>query len=68
MNDLRILILLPFLILLAACSSTPGERVALLPGDKAPDFTLKTLDGSREVNLASYRGTRPVVLIFGSYT
>jgi peroxiredoxin len=42
--------------------------MALLPGDKAPDFTLETLDGRRKVNLASYQGNRPVVLIFGSYT
>lgn len=37
-------------------------------GDVAPDFKLKTLDGSREVQLSSFRGKRPVVLVFGSYT
>jgi hypothetical protein len=37
-------------------------------GDVAPDFTLKTADGKGEVALASFRGKRPVVLIFGSYT
>ena len=37
-------------------------------GDMAPDFHLKTLDHSREVNLAGFRGKQPVVLIFGSYT
>lgn len=37
-------------------------------GDKAPLFTLKTLDRSRQVKLASFRGKRPVVLFFGSYT
>ena len=40
----------------------------LLPGDAAPDFTLKTLDGSTPVRLSSFRDKSPVVLIFGSYT
>jgi hypothetical protein len=40
----------------------------LHPGDMAPDFHLKTRDGKSEVSLSSFRGTRPVVLIFGSYT
>lgn len=37
-------------------------------GDVAPLFKLKTLDGKREVELASLRGKRPVLLLFGSYT
>ena len=37
-------------------------------GDTAPDFTLKTLDGKDSVQLASFRGKKPVALIFGSYT
>ena len=37
-------------------------------GELAPDFTLKTLDGAEEVTLSSYKGQRPVALIFGSYT
>jgi hypothetical protein len=40
----------------------------LKPGDPAPDFTLKTVDHSREVKLSSFRGQKPVVLVFGSYT
>jgi peroxiredoxin len=40
----------------------------LEPGDMAPDFRLKTRDGTSEVQLSSFRGSRPVVLIFGSYT
>jgi hypothetical protein len=40
----------------------------LHPGDAAPDFTLPTLDKSAQVELASFRGQKPVVLIFGSYT
>ena len=38
------------------------------PGQSAPDFALKTLDGGSLVKLSSFRGERPVVLVFGSYT
>ena len=37
-------------------------------GDPAPDFRLKTYDKSSWLQLSSFRGDRPVVLIFGSYT
>lgn len=37
-------------------------------GDPAPDFTLPLLDHSGSITLSSYRGAKPVVLIFGSYT
>jgi len=37
-------------------------------GSPAPDFELKTIDGKKTVRLSSFRGTRPVALIFGSYT
>ena len=37
-------------------------------GDMAPDFRLKTKDGTGEVQLSSFRGKEPVVLFFGSYT
>lgn len=37
-------------------------------GDMAPDFTLETTDQSGTVQLASFRGQKPVVLVFGSYT
>ncbi len=37
-------------------------------GAPAPDFTLPPLAGGPAVHLASFRGQRPVVLIFGSYT
>lgn len=40
----------------------------LTAGEAAPDFTLKTVDGSAQVRLSSFRGAKPVVLIFGSYT
>ncbi len=37
-------------------------------GDESPNFKLKTKDFTREVELSSFRGKRPVVLIFGSYS
>jgi hypothetical protein len=37
-------------------------------GDPAPDFRLKTYEKSSWVRLSDFRGDRPVVLIFGSYT
>jgi hypothetical protein len=37
-------------------------------GQMAPDFELKTADGKQTVRLSSFRGQRPVVLIFGSHT
>jgi len=40
----------------------------LAVGDKAPDFTLPTIDQSRIVRLSEQWRERPVVLIFGSYT
>lgn len=45
-------------------SRPPGPKA----GETAPVFTLKTLDREREVDLASFRGDRPVLLMFGSYT
>jgi hypothetical protein len=41
---------------------------ALHVGDAAPDFTLPRVDHSGSVRLSSFRGRRPVVLVFGSYT
>jgi hypothetical protein len=37
-------------------------------GDMAPDFALRTYDGKRMVRLADFRGKKPVVLVFGSFT
>jgi len=47
------------------CEARAGE---LAPGDPAPDFELPTLDRSGTVRLSAFRGDRPVVLVFGSYT
>jgi hypothetical protein len=46
--------------------SARGGRLAA--GDMAPDFRLPTLDHKATVQLSSFRGSQPVVLIFGSYT
>jgi Ca2+-binding EF-hand superfamily protein len=47
-----------------------GERYDdnLKIGDPAPDFKLSDSSGKRMVTLSSFRGKKPVVLIFGSYT
>jgi hypothetical protein len=37
-------------------------------GQEAPDFTLHTEDGSQTYSLSQWRGKKPVVLIFGSFT
>ena len=44
------------------------EEGALKVGDEAPTFKLKSLDGESETDLAEFKGEKPVVLIFGSYT
>jgi Ca2+-binding EF-hand superfamily protein len=36
--------------------------------EKAPEFALRTQDGDREYRLSQFRGKKPVVLIFGSFT
>lgn len=40
----------------------------LKTGDAAPDFDLQTLDRKSRVRLSSFRGKKPVMLVFGSYT
>jgi len=67
----------------AAIAKLPGPAFLLFPfetlwfrarvgevnvGEPAPDFRLQTLDKTAEVSLSSFRGSKPVVLIFGSYT
>jgi hypothetical protein len=37
-------------------------------GDAAPDFDLRTHDKRGRVRLSAFRGEKPVVLVFGSYT
>lgn len=52
-----------------------GRRGAMTGGDGAPKvgqlaplFKLKSLDGKKETDLASFRAKKPVILFFGSYT
>lgn len=46
-----------------------GGQPSLLPaGSVAPDFTLPRSGSPGRIRLASFAGTKPVVLIFGSYT
>lgn len=56
--------------LLAGLAS--GEIGCLTEGpglnQAAPNFTLKTQDGKRSIELAEFRDKKPVVLIFGSFT
>src|SRR5688572_15568448 len=37
-------------------------------GDEAPNFSLETYDKKSRVQLSDFRGKKPVVLVFGSYT
>jgi hypothetical protein len=37
-------------------------------GAPAPDFTLTTADGKQTITLSQFRGVKPVVLVFGSFT
>ena len=52
--------------------SMPIEAASVQQGQAAPDFTLNYLPGSgpdgESVTLSSHFGSRPVALIFGSYT
>jgi len=49
-----------------------GELGSLHEGPKlnepAPDFTLRTHDGSQTIHLADLLGQKPVVLVFGNFT
>lgn len=45
-------------------SAHPGPKA----GDPAPDFALPTYDRKRTVRLSDYRGSKPVALVFGSFT
>lgn len=40
----------------------------LSAGDEAPDFSLETYDKKSRVQLSDFRGKKPVLLVFGSYT
>ncbi len=48
--------------------SQPDDGTQLKVGQMAPTFKLKSLDGKEEMDLAAFKGKKPVVLFFGSYT
>ena len=45
-----------------------ARKGTLTVGERAPDFSLERYDKKATVQLAQFRGSRPVVLVFGSYT
>ena len=47
-----------------------GERKTdtLRVGDPAPNFSLPVVKGDDEICIADFRGQKPVVLVFASYT
>ena len=45
-----------------------NDRRSPKVGDLAPDFELQDPTGQTAVRLSSFRGKRPVALVFGSYT
>ena len=45
-----------------------ARKGTLAVGQEAPDFDLPRRDGGSRVRLSSLRQTKPVVLVFGSYT
>jgi len=60
---------LPFMLVLPFETMWRHARAGQVDsGALAPDFTLPTLDHASQVRLSSFRGSRPVVLVFGSYT
>ncbi len=58
-------------LLVLACAAPAAQQrgpSALKPGELAPDFTLKRLHSEKTLRLSSFRGVKPVALVFGSYT
>ena len=45
-----------------------GKQKTLAVGQNAPDFALRLLNGEEMIKLSDFRGKKPVVLVFGSYT
>jgi hypothetical protein len=44
------------------------DALAPRPGDVAPDFKLRDVNGEHPISLSDFRGRKPVALIFGSFT
>jgi len=49
-------------------SEKSARPTPLITGETAPPFVLKSLDGKSETDTSSFRGQRPIILFFGSYT
>jgi len=49
-------------------SSGPARPDGIAQGETAQDFSLQPPGGGADVMLSSFRGAKPVALIFGSYT
>jgi len=45
-----------------------ARKGKLSVGQEAPDFSLERYDQPTTVRLSQFRGQKPVVLVFGSYT
>jgi hypothetical protein len=58
----------PFLLFPFEHVWTYARAGSLRIGDRAPDFSLMTVDKSARVQLSELVAKQPVVLIFGSYT
>jgi hypothetical protein len=58
----------PFLLFPFEKAWLHARAGSLRVGDQAPDFSLMKQDKSARVQLSAITATRPVVLIFGSYT
>ena len=41
---------------------------SLRVGQNAPTFALRSLDGESQTDVKEFRGKRPVIVFFGSYT
>ena len=54
--------------LIGMLRSDQRQEGTLRVGDRAPDVTLVSLDGTTPVRLASQIGGKPTVLVFGSFT
>jgi hypothetical protein len=52
----------------AAWAQRPDREGKLRPGDPAPDFRLKKRGAAEFVELSSFRGKKPVAIVFGSFT
>jgi cytochrome oxidase Cu insertion factor (SCO1/SenC/PrrC family) len=76
MMSVRAIIVLALLAVWQPCLSAqpsqksgqrPNREGSLKPGDPAPDFILKDVEGKSTVKLSDLRG-KPAVLVFGSCT